>query len=505
MVLNYNPDVLDALANLSSDEVFTPPKLVNQILDLLPQDIWSDSSITILDPCSKSWVFLREAAKRFIKGLEKEFPDLQERLDHIFTKQLFGIAITELTSLLSRRWLYCAKHADGKYSICSQFDNKSGNIRYARTEHNWKNGSCQYCGASEDEYSRSGELETHAYKFIHTDISDIPLLFWNNLAMKFDVIIGNPPYQLSTWWSWRQAKPIYHQFIEHAKKLNPRYLTMIIPARRYSWWMWLDVFRKEMLQDKRISNLVDFENSADVFPWVDIAWWVCYFLWQKDHHGKCKVTNTSKDTKVDTMRDLNEFDIFIRQERAISVIHKANKNASNWFLSDIISPIKPFGMPTNYMPQKSWTPCWFIQKYGLQFADPNNIVDRYSLLDKRKILVPKAPIAWQTDFSKPVKIYHSKNAFIAKPWECCTESYIVIWWFWSESEALFFRSYLFTKIVRFLILQTVISQDINKKNFWFVPHLWIYDREYTDEYLRNLRNISDDEWLYIDSRIVETE
>lgn len=188
--LNYNPDVLDALANLSNDEVFTPPKLVNQILDLLPTEIRSDPTITILDPAIKSWVFLREAAKRFVIGLEWEFPDLQERLDHIFTRQLFGISITELTGLLARRSLYCAKYANGIYSICTQFDNKSGKIRYDRTEHERQGWKCTYCGASEDEYSRSADLETHAYKFIHTPIDQIPLLFSDDLTMKFDVIIA---------------------------------------------------------------------------------------------------------------------------------------------------------------------------------------------------------------------------------------------------------------------------------------------------------------------------
>ena len=127
---NYNPDVLSCLANLSSDEVFTPPQLANQILDLLPNEIWSDKNATFLDPVCKSGIFLREIAKRLNEGLKKELPDQQKRINHIFKKQIFGIAITDLTALLSRRSLYCSKKADGKYSICETFADMQGNIRF---------------------------------------------------------------------------------------------------------------------------------------------------------------------------------------------------------------------------------------------------------------------------------------------------------------------------------------------------------------------------------------
>ena len=152
--VNYNPDVLSCLANLSNDEVFTPPNLVNDILDLLPVELWSDPNAKFLDPVSKSGVFLREMAKRLMKGLEAQIPDKQERINHVFSKQLYGIAITELTSLLSRRSVYCSKNANGKYSICETFDDEQGNIRYKQMKHTWHSGKCTYCNASQEVYDR---------------------------------------------------------------------------------------------------------------------------------------------------------------------------------------------------------------------------------------------------------------------------------------------------------------------------------------------------------------
>ena len=169
MLTTYNPDVLTCLANLSNDEVFTPPNIANQMLDLLPAEIWRDKNATFLDPACKSGVFLREIAKRLMTGLEKQIPDQQKRIDHIFTRQLFGIAITDMTALLSRRSLYCSKKANGKYSICEGFDSPEGNILFGRVIHIWDGERCKYCGANIHEYDRDESLETHAYQFIHTD------------------------------------------------------------------------------------------------------------------------------------------------------------------------------------------------------------------------------------------------------------------------------------------------------------------------------------------------
>jgi site-specific DNA-methyltransferase (adenine-specific) len=497
---SYNPDVLSCLANLSSDEVFTPPQLANQMLDLLPQTLWNDPEARFLDPACKTGVFLREIARRLDQGLKAQIPDRQERINHIMKHQLFGIAITELTGLISRRSLYCSKIANGKYSVCTVFDNPQGNIRFRRIEHTWQDGRCVFCGASRENYDRGPELETHAYEFIHTEN---PEEIFN---MKFDVIIGNPPYQLSDAGFGRSASPIYHRFVEQAKKLNPRYLVMIIPSRWFAGGKGLDKFRQEMLNDDRIRKLVDFENAAEVFPGVDVAGGVCYFLWERDSRGICEVTNFHNGNRIVIQRSLNEFPTFIRDSRAIPIVRKIlAKEKDKRRLSEVVSPSKPFGIRGHYTPRDNGLPCWFKQRIGLKYAHPDDVKDDSRILNKWKLLIPRAPIAGQTDFSKPIAFYYEANTRIAKPGECCTETYLVACAFDTKAEVVSFKTYLFTKIVRFLLLQAVISQDVTRENFCFIPDLGKYEGEYTDAKLRKRWGITQEEWELIDSKISNVE
>lgn len=340
----YNPDVLSCLANLSNDEVFTPPEVANSMLDMLPQELFSDPNTKFLDPACKSGVFLREIAKRLLTGLEPILPDLQQRIDHIFHHQLYGIAITELTSLLSRRGVYCSKYPNSVYSV-SRFDDAEGNIRYKRIPHRWKNEKCLFCGAAQSQYDRDEMLETHAYELIHTTKPE------DIFKMKFDVIISNPPYQLSDGGNNASATPIYQFFVEKAQKLNPRYLTMIIPSRWFSGGKGLDSFRDNMINDTRIRVLHDFLNASDCFgTGVEIKGGVCYFLWDRDDKGVCSVNTHSHEGIISNAKrylKIGDNDVFIRRNEAVSILEKVQNKAEPSF-SEIVSSRKPFGLPTNF-------------------------------------------------------------------------------------------------------------------------------------------------------------
>jgi len=255
-----------------------------------------------------------------------------------------------------------------------------------------------------------------------------------------------------------------------------------------------------MLSDRRMRKLVDYENFKDVFPGVDLAGGACYFLWERDYDGMCEVVNFSRENPSTMMRYLDENDTFIRQNTAVEIVKKIQAQNKR-YLNSRVSARKPFGLPTNYPPKDKGIPCWFIQRIGLKYAYTTDVDNSNGYLDKWKLLVPKAPIAGQTDFTKPVGFYYDGNTRIAKPGECCTESWIVAGAFNSEEEVLSYKSYLFTKTARFLLLQTVVSQDVTKKNFCFVPDLGKYEGEYTDEMLCQKWGITDEEWRYIDSRI----
>ena len=496
------PDILDCLANLSSDEVFTPPKVVNEMLDMLPQDLFESPKTRFLDPFTKSGVFLREIVKRLDKGLAQAIPDKEDRLNHIFQRQVFGIACTQLTALFSRRSLYCNKNVQDKRSTArGLFSTEAGNIGYHRCHHTWVNGSCKICGASKKALSESKDVENYAYPFLHDEV-----FMKQAQELGFDVIIGNPPYQMRDGGNGTSAKPIYHQFVTQAMRINPRYLSMIIPARWYAGGKGLDEFRNKMLTDGRIRVFVDYENSSDAFSGVDIAGGVCYFLWDRDHKGLCNVSTYFENGNMVETRKLDEYEIFVRHNKAVDVIrHVASANRGKPFLDERVSSRKPFSLPTNYVPSGKGIPCWFIQRIGLSYAKRGDVVDNFNCLNKWKIIVPKAPIAGQTDFSKPIALYYESNTRLAKPGECCTESWIVAGAFNTQKEALSFKSYLYTKIVRFLILQTVVSQDVTRKNFKFVPDLGKYEGEFNDAMLRKMWNISDDEWDFIDSKIYNTE
>jgi site-specific DNA-methyltransferase (adenine-specific) len=487
----FNPDVLSCLANLSNDEVFTPPKLANEMLDLLPKELWSNKDAKFLDPVCKTGVFLREIAKRLLTGLENEIPHLQTRIDHVFKNQLYGIGITELTALMSRRTLYCSKKANGKYSIY-KFKNADGNIMYRRVEHTWVNERCSFCGASKAEHDRQEHLETYAYQFVHT--TNPRGIF----KMKFDVIIGNPPYHMSDGGFGRSSTPIYQDFVEQAKKLEPRYLTMIIPSRWFAGGKGLGGFRASMLGDSRIRKVVDHENASDVFPGVDIAGGVCYFLWDRESAGDCEITNVCNEQRVVSTRALNEFPTFIRHSQAIPIVRKvlSKKEPS---LSEQVSSAKPFGLRTFARPQK--TGDLLLRWHGGEGPyKRKDITVGEEWIDKWKVITSKVSYdhAGLPDANGFRRVFSIID--ILPPGTICTETYLVVGAFDTEGPAKNLADYLRTRFVRFLVSQLSFSQDIFKEKFAFVPALSMR-RKWTDETLYNRYEISDDEIAFIESKI----
>jgi len=491
--MNYNPDVLSCLANLSNDEVFTPPNLVNDILNLLPEELWKNPDAKFLDPVSKSGVFLREIAKRLEKGLTKKIPDKQKRINHIFSNQLYGIAITELTSLLSRRSVYCSKTANGKYSVCDTFENEQGNIYYKRLKHTWHDGKCTYCGANQEVYERDEALETYAYNFIHTDK---PEAIFN---MKFDVIIGNPPYQLSDGGYGTSATPIYHRFVEQAKKLNPKYLSMIIPARWYSGGKGMDEFRDEMLKDNRIRQIVDFPEAIDCFPGVQIKGGVCFFLWERDNRGLCKVSTSSKGEIVSQMiRPLleNGCETFIRYNEAISIIKKV-QIYNEKSLMYRISARKPFGLETTYKGKSEpfSNAVKLYQNGGVGYIKESEIRANLELVKLNKTLIP--PLGSGSD-SYPHPILG--KPFVVKPNTACTETYLVAGAFDNMNEAENLAFYLTTRFLRFLVLLNKPTQHATSKVYSFVPEQDFKER-WTDEKLYKKYDLTKDEIVFIESLV----
>jgi site-specific DNA-methyltransferase (adenine-specific) len=469
---DYNPDVLSCLANLSSDEVFTPPPIANQILDMLPSSIWRNKNATFLDPVSKSGVFLREIAKRLEKGLQTVIPDKRERLNHIFTNQVFGFAITELTALLSRRSLYCSKTANSKYSVCD-FKDPQGNIYFKRIEHTWSNGRCTFCGASEAVYARGEGLESHAYAFIHSELPE------KALKMKFDVIIGNPPYQMGSDGGTRDV-PIYNKFVDQAKKLNPRFLSMIIPSRWMAGGLGLSDFRRSMLGDRRIRKLVDYERMDDVFPGVDFEGGVCYFLWDRDNEGSCAVTTICGDeATVPIERDLNEYDVFVRDSSALEILRKI-QNAGEASIIDILAADKEFGWTSNFegfheKPKKNDIALHYNRKGKrlVGWIDRKAITKSSHLIDTWKVMVPAA---YGERGTRPATVLGP--SFIAGSPSVCTQTYL-FFYVGSEVGAKSLESYLRTKFFRFLVSLRKITQHATRSTYTWVPQQ-AWDRKWTD-------------------------
>ena len=488
MKQKYSPDILNCLANLSSDEVFTSLELANRMLDLLPQELFQSPKTRFLDPCSKSGVFLREITKRLLVGLEGQIPDLQERIDHVMTQQVFGIACTDLTAEMSRRTLYCSKQANGEYCVSTAFHDVQGNLLYERCHHTWNaQGRCEHCGASKGEYLRTDSRETYAYPFIHKSIKEI-----FHKDMQFDVIIGNPPYQLNDGGgTGSSAMPIYQLFVQQAKKLNPCYLSMIIPARWYAGGKGLDDFRTEMLNDNKIKYLVDYFDSAECFPGIDLSGGVCYFLWDKKHDGYCEVTTHRHGNTTTLVRPLLEknSETFVRFNEAVTIRRKTLDGFLS--LENIVSARKPFG--DIVAKEKGDTKVYAWPENGS--INRSEIRQNKAIVDKYKVCIAKA-YGERGDFPYLVL----GKPFIAEPNSCCTETYLVLNSFDNIKKAENMVSYVKTKFFRFLVLLKKNTQNAPRGVYQFVP-LQDFSHPWTDEMLYKKYGLDKDEIAFIESMI----
>lgn len=518
----YNPDVLTCIANLSNDEVFTPPAFANQMLDTLElawaeahegESIWTRPEVTFLDPCTKSGVFLREIVARLTIGLAQEIPDLADRVDHILTKQVYGIGITSLTALLARRSVYCSKFANGEHSVAKSFTTAEGNIWFERTEHSWLNGRCHFCGASEAEYARSGDLETHAYAFIHTADIKTWVARTFGAGMQFDVIIGNPPYQLSDGGFGTSAAPIYQLFVEQAKRLEPRYLSMIVPSRWFAGGKGLDEFRDSMLQDRRLRVIDDYLSAADVFPGVGLKGGVCYFLWDRETTGDVQVTTHFEGrAESSATRPLLEegADIFIRFNDGVSILKKVMAVElggrptlalpDEKRFSSLVSSARVFGLRTFFKAKSTAEPgdLRVYQNGGIGYIARGEVTSGADLIDKWKIFVSYAAPGTGNKDTYPHRVI--STPFLGEPGSISTETYLAIGPFGSRAEAESALSYLSCRLTRLLIQLRKASQHVTSKVYSFVP-MQDWNVTWTDAALYAKYGISDEEIDFIESMV----
>jgi site-specific DNA-methyltransferase (adenine-specific) len=515
-----NPDVLTCIANLSNDEVFTPPDFANRMLDTLAEawaadhggaSLWTDKTVRFLDPCTKSGVFLREVTSRLTKGLANEMPNLEERVNHILTKQVFGIGITNLTSLLARRSVYCSKHANGKHSIANGFASDAGNIWFERTDHTWVDGNCTYCGASRKTFDRGEDLETHAYAFIHTGDIKARMAELFGGSMQFDVIIGNPPYQLDDGGYGTSAAPIYQLFVQQAKALEPRYLSMVIPSRWFAGGKGLDEFRESMLTDDRLRSIDDYLSASDVFPGVGLKGGVCFFLWDRDNRGLCRVTTHHKEESPSTAtRQLLEpgVDVFIRFNEGLSILKKvvALETGQSRSLSlpkskrfdRLVSSRKPFGLETTFKGKvaKRAGDVLVYQNGGTGYTPRSSITTGTDLIDKWKVYMGYAAPGTGNKDTYPHKII--STPFVGEPGTISSETYLCVGPLDSKSQAESILSYLSCRLTRLLILLHKPSQHTTRKVYTFVPtQKWT--RRWTDADLYAKYGLSASEIAFIES------
>lgn len=537
-----NFDILETINNVGNDEVFTPVNVCQQILDLLPPEVWSNPDLKWLNPFDKNGVFLREIALRLDLGLIKWESDVEKRRKHILQNMIFSIGLTKFTSQVSRRTVYYCSHAnrsfdgnvdqDGNsingYAIGNGqwFDTEQGNILTPITDHSFKKGKCIYCGTFEKnkdgtpgKYADSKQLEHYAYEFIHVDDLEKHLQkrFFGGKKMKFDIIIGNPPYQISDGGgTGDSAKPIYQLFIQQAKMLKPNHIVMIIPSRWMKGGKGLDSFREEMISDTHLRVLHDYEDAKEIFPGFNIDGGVCYFDWDIEYNGKVDyfTHKLGGEETIHSKRYLKSkgSNKIIRDPRQLSIVEKTHNfdkfssivMARNpyGFSSDFFNRPKNYGFdsiplnPTN----NSVRIFGIIGKKGgakriIGFIDRDLVTLNTSEIDKYKLFFSKA---YMTTSTIPPEI------IIGEPGDICTETFLQIGSFATKNEALSCLSYIKTKFFRALLFFNRHSLNISRESFDLIP-LKIFNQTFKDNDLYKEFNLSDESVEYIELTIKDME
>ena len=334
----------------------------------------------------------------------------------------------------------------------------------------------------------------------HGTIQNFETIQEGSTSMKFDYVIGNPPYQISDGGAGVSATPIYNRFIEAIKTTHPGAICLIIPAKWYSGGKGLDKFREKMLGDRHISTLVDYSNSLDVFPNVDVAGGVCYFVWKEAYNGKCKYTNYRNGKATTVYRDLNEFQTFIRYPVASEIVKKV-KEDGELTLDKVVSSRKPFGLATTAKPMKTGD---VILRYngGRGPYKRTEIRVGTEMIDQWKIIISRLTAEHAGQPAKDGKYRVLSTMELLKPGEICSETYLVAGAFDSKEEATNYMDYLKTQFVRFLILQIAMTQQLSKASFAFVP-CQDFTRKWTDKQLFEKYGLSSEEVNYIQGMIKE--
>jgi len=328
--------------------------------------------------------------------------------------------------------------------------------------------------------------------------------------MKFDVIISNPPYQLSDGGAQASASPLYHYFVQKAIKLNPRFITMIIPARWYAGGKGLDEFRESMLDDKHLCELHDFPNTGDCFPGVNIRGGVCYFLWARDYDNSQNlikvVTHEGKEIfEIKRSLRYENLDIFIRHGRALEILNKVKRKSGEKSFMAHVSPRKPFGISTDFVKSGSFKDSKIglkdpIACYGkgkhLGYIESSYVSAHKEWIDRWKVMVPRANNIG-TELNDD-----NLNAYVLAPGYVCTESYMVIGadLNLSKEQCENLVTYLKTRFVRFLHSLAKASQDATAKTYRFVP-MQDFSKPWSDEELYKIYNLTPDEIAFIESMI----